>query len=161
MKRFCLFITFTLSVLFSGPNVFAQLNITGIVEEKAPERLLTCQVTYSWLYSVNGNYEYWALTDNQFDSSLTRVFLGDSPETATATLNDIIQLMEKEVTGVEVQQLSGNLFLTFVKQLGNPMLWIKQDGNAGRSLISIPICKRIIKYLSKTQAQPSDENQIY
>ncbi len=127
----------------------AQLNITAAVENK-PEKLLVGQISYSYLYLTGtGNYEYWAKTDNQFDTHYTTLFLGNSPETAIKTLNDLKALMENEVAGVNVQQEDGDVILTYHKQLGVRMLWIKQSGQGGKSWISLPIVEKFIQFLEE------------
>lgn len=135
-----------LSFCLISQKANAQLNVTAAVEQK-PERLLVGQISYSYLYkSSMGDYEYWARTDNQFDRNYTTLFLGNTPESAVLTLKDLKALMEKEVAGVLVQQEDGNVILTYQKQLGMKMLWIKQDGQAGRSWISLPLVEKFISY---------------
>ncbi len=145
-------LAFFCSVLFLClvcERAYAQLNITAAVEN-APERLLVGQVSYSYLYKTgSGNYEYWAKTDNQFDKNYTTLYLGNTPESAIQTLNDLKSLMENEVAAVNVQQEDGDVILTFKKQLGVRMLWIKQKGQAGRSWISLPIVEKICKYFEE------------
>ncbi|MBQ6283598.1 MAG: hypothetical protein IJK70_02250 [Bacteroidales bacterium] len=154
MKK-TLFIVFLVTTLFCW-EANAQLNITAAVEKK-PERLLVGQVSYSYLYKTSeGFYEYWANTDNQFDEHTCHLFLGNSPETAIQTLKDLRSLMEKEVPGVTVQQKDGNIVLVFKKQLGVRMLWIKQDGLAGKSWISLPMVDKFIKYFDNLSAKEND-----
>ena len=157
MKKvlFFLFLVTTLSCLKAN----AQLNITAAVEKK-PERLLVGQVAYSYLYKTSeGNYEYWANTDNQFDERTCHLFLGNTPETAIQTLKDLRSLMEKEVAGVTVQQEDGNVVLVFQKQLGVRMLWIKHDGLAGKSWISLPMVDRFIKYFENLDDKKDDSKE--
>lgn len=128
---------------------FAQLNITAVIEEK-PEKLLVGQVSYSWLYKTGtGNYEYWARTDNQFDKHCTSLFLGNTPQTAVQTLKDLLSLMDNNVAIVNVQQVDGDISLQYASQLGVKMLWMKQDGQGGKSWISYPIVEKFIKYFKE------------
>ena len=136
----------------------AQLNITAAVEQK-PEKLLIGQISYSWLYKTGlGNYEYWARTDNQFDKNYTTLFLGNTPESAILTLKDLKLLMAKEVAGVLVQQEGGDVILTYQKQFGIKTLWIKQDGQAGRSWISLPLVEKFIAFF-EGDGKTGDEQQ--
>ena len=145
MKKTVFVVSLILS-LFVCVKANAQLNVTAAVESK-PEKLLVGQVSYSYLYKTGlGNYEYWAKTDNQFDRHYTTLFLGKTPETAIKTLNDLKSLMENEVAAVNVEQESGDVVLTFHKQLGARMLWIKQEGQGGRSWISLALVEKFIKY---------------
>ena len=148
MKKIVLLCSLFLS-MFVCERAYAQLNITAAVE-KEPERLLVGQMSYSYLYKTGlGNYEFWAKTDNQFDKNYTSLFLGNTPQSAIQTLNDLKSLMEKEVAAVQVQQEDGDVILTFKKQLGVRMLWIKQEGQAGKSWISLPIVEKTIKYFEE------------
>ena len=158
MKKIYLLGTLLLSVLLCQ-TAHAQLNITAAVENK-PEKLLVCQVSYSFLYKTGtGNYEYWARTDNQFDTHYTTLYLGNSFDSAIQTLSDLASLMKKEVAGVNVQQEDGNVILTFAKQLGVRMLWIKQDGQGGKSWISLPIVEKMIKYFEEQKKLEQSENE--
>lgn len=145
-------IVFLLSVLFSFifcDKASAQLNITAAIEEK-PEKLLVGQVSYSWLYKTGtGDYEYWARTDNQFDTHYTTLFLGDTPQTAVQTLKDLLSLMDNKVAIVNVQQTDGDITLQYANQLGAKMLWMKQTGHGGRSWISYAIVEKFIKYFNE------------
>ena len=159
MKKIYLLGTLFVSVLLCQ-NAHAQLNITAAVENK-PEKLLVCQISYSYLYKTGtGDYEYWARTDNQFDTHYTTLFLGNSFDTAIQTLNDLASLMKNEIAGVNVQQEDGDVILTFVKQLGVRMLWIKQEGQGGKSWISLPMVEKMIKYFEeqKQLEQSNDES---
>ena len=130
-------------------KAFAQLIVTAAIEEK-PEKLLVGQVSYSWLYKTGtGDYEYWARTDNQFDKHYTSLFLGNTPQTAVQTLNDLLSLMNKKVAIVNVQQLDGDITLKYANQLGVKMLWMKQVGQGGKSWISYPIVEKFIKYFKE------------
>jgi len=154
MKRICLICVFALTAFFCV-NSYAQLNITAAVEKK-PEKIMTMQMTYSYLYKLgDGSYEYWARTDNRFDRNYTTLFLGIDAETSIKTLTDLKYLMENEVAGVKVQQEDGDLYLTFAKQLGARMLWIKQDGQGGRSWISLQMVNDLIKYFEEQLEQES------
>lgn len=165
MKRIAIVLAILCSCIICH-NAHAQLNITAAVEQK-PERLLTGHIAYSYLYKTSsGNYEYWANTDNQFDTNYTTLFLGDSPESAILTLKDLKSLMEKEVAGVSVQQEGGNVFLVYQKQLGTKMLWIKQDGRAGKSWISLQLVEKFISYFegsgsiaNEQMVEEDDENK--
>ncbi len=158
MKRIILFITLFLSLILCE-KAYAQLNITEAVENK-PEKLLVGQVSYSYLYKTGtGNYEYWARTDNQFDTHYTTLFLGDSPETAILTLKDLLSLMDKEVAAVKVQQEDGEVLLTYKKQLGGKLLWIKQSGQGGKSWISYPMVEKFIKYFEERIAEDGNKDE--
>ena len=148
MKRILLLISLlALAVSFSD-KAYAQLNITQAVETK-PEKIMTMQLSYSYLYRLgNGDYEYWARTDNRFDKNYTTLFLGNSPETVLKTLNDLKYLMENEVAAVNVQQEDGDIVLTFAKQLGARMLWMKQVGQGGRSWISLQMVDKLIDHFT-------------
>lgn len=145
-------VVFLMSVLLSFifcEKAFAQLIVTAAIEEK-PEKLLVGQVSYSWLYKTGtGDYEYWARTDNQFDKHYTSLFLGNTPQTAVQTLNDLLSLMNKKVAIVNVQQLDGDITLKYANQLGVKMLWMKQVGQGGKSWISYPIVEKFIKYFKE------------
>ena len=148
MKK-CIFLMLILFPFVFCGEVSAQLNITAVVEEK-PKKLLTGQVTYSWLYKTGtGNYEYWANTDNRFDTHYTRLFLGNTPRTAVQTLKDLLSLMDKKVALVSVQQADADLTLKYASQLGSKMLWIKQDGQGGKSWISYSIVEKFIEYFKE------------
>ena len=152
-KTYCMRkVVFLMSVLLSFifcEKAFAQLNVTAAIEEK-PEKLLVGQVSYSWLYKTGtGDYEYWARTDNQFDKHYTSLFLGNTPQTAVQTLNDLLSLMNRKVAIVNVQQLDGDITLKYANQLGVKMLWMKQVGQGGKSWISYPIVEKFIKYFKE------------
>lgn len=148
MKKVVFLMSVLLSFVFCEKS-FAQLNITAVIEEK-PERLLVGQVSYSWLYKTGtGNYEYWARTDNQFDKHCTSLFLGNTPQTAVQTLKDLLSLMDNNVAIVNVQQVDGDISLQYASQLGVKMLWMKQDGQGGKSWISYPIVEKFIKYFKE------------
>ena len=152
MKKLALICALIISAVF-GVNSYAQLNITGAVEKK-PEKIMTMQMTYSYLYKLgDGSYEYWAKTDNKFDRNYTSLYLGDSPETVIKTLNDLKYIMDNEVAFVSVQQDDGDVSLTFAKQLGAKMLWIKQVGQGGRSWISLQMVENLIEYFEGLQAE--------
>ena len=125
----------------------AQLNVSSVTE-KGPERLLVGQVSYSYLYKVGNSYEYWANTDNRYDETYTTLYLGDTVESAISTLNDLKSLMENEVAAVTVQQPDGKLIITYQKILGVRQLWLKQEGNAGRSWISLKLVNKFIDYFN-------------
>lgn len=158
MKR----IVLLLAVLFSFlvcENAAAQLNITAAVENK-PEKLLVGQVSYSYLCKTGtGNYEYWANTDNQFDRHYTTLYLGNTPQSAIQTLNDLLSLMDKEVAGVNVQQADGDVILTYAKILGVKTLWIKQSGQGGRSWINYPLVEKFIKYFKEHFPEAEGETE--
>ena len=148
MKKIVLLLSVMFSLLVSE-NASAQLNVTAAVEKK-PEKLLVGQISYSYLYKTGtGNYEYWARTDNQFDRHYTTLSLGNTPQSAVQTLNDLLSLMDNEIAGVNVQQEDGNVILTYAKQLGVKMLWINQDGQGGKSWISYPMVEKFIKYFEE------------
>ena len=150
-KVFALVVSAIVGLSFCG-NLHAQLNITQTVEVK-PERILTMQATYSYLYKLgDGSYEYWARTDNSFDTSYTTLYLGNSTESVLKTLNDLKYLMDNEVAAVNVQQVDGDVVLTFAKQLGAKMLWIKQSGQGGRSWISMAMVKKLIEYFTPAES---------
>ena len=152
MKRLSYICVLILSAFFSV-NSYAQLNITGAVEKK-PEKIMTMQMTYSYLYKLgDGSYEYWAKTDNKFDRNYTSLYLGDSPETVIKTLNDLKYIMDNEVAFVSVQQDDGDVSLTFAKQLGAKMLWIKQVGQGGRSWISLQMVDNLLEYFEGLQEE--------
>lgn len=151
-KFFC----FCLSLLICG-SAFAQLNIKSVTE-KGLERIMVAHATYSWLYRLpDGNYAYMANTDNRFDHTFCTLLLGDSPESAIQTLNDLKTLMEEEIASVTVEQSLGDVTLTFRKQLGVRQLWIKQEGLAGRSWISLAIVEKFIKYFEGLLEKQSEE----
>lgn len=162
MRKIALICTLFFSTLF-GVNTYAQLNITGAVEKK-PEKIMTMQMTYSYLYKLgDGSYEYWAKTDNRFDRNYTSLFLGVSPETVIKTLNDLKYLMDNEVALVNVQQDDGDVTLTYASQLGAKMLWIKQAGQGGRSWISLQMVEKLLEYFGELQEkkeQGGDESQL-
>lgn len=160
MKRIALLLTIVNCLLCN--SIYAQLNITAAVDQ-APERIMNGQLSYSWLYKTgSGNYEYWARTDNQFDQHYTTLFLGNTPEAALLTLNDLKSLMEKEVAGVAVQQEGGDVVLSFHRQLGARMLWIHQTGQAGKSWISLQIVEKFIKYFEKEiQTRSRVQEQVH
>lgn len=130
-------------------SVSAQLNIVEAIETK-PEKILVGQVSYSWLYKTGtGEYEYWARTNNQFDKYYTRLFLGNTPQTAIQTLKDLLSLMDNKIAIVKVQQESGDITLSYGSQLGVKMLWIKQSGQGGKSWISYPIVEKFIDFFKE------------
>ena len=89
MKRILLLISLLAFAVSFSDKAYAQLNITQAVETK-PEKIMTMQLSYSYLYRLgNGDYEYWARTDNRFDKNYTTLFLGNSPESVLKTLNDL------------------------------------------------------------------------
>lgn len=161
MKRTALILTMLLPLFFCD-KANAQLNVTAAVKDK-PERLMVGQVSYSYLYKTGlGRYEYWARTDNRFDQNYTTLFLGDTPKSAVQTLNDLKSLMENEVAGVSVQQEDGDVILTYAKQFGVKMLWIKQSGQGGRSWISLPLVEKFIAYFVREfgdEVEGSKEDQ--
>lgn len=159
MKRILLSFVAVLSLFVLCEETKAQLNITAAIE-KQPERLLVGQMSYSWLYKTGtGNYEYWANTDNDFDTHYTTLFLGNDYETAILTLKDLKSLMEKEVAAVNVKQESGDVVLTYAKQLGIKMLWIKQTGQGGKSWISLPMVEKFIKYFEEKQEEEGKKKE--
>lgn len=156
MKKVLFLLTFLFSFLICE-KAAAQLNITAAVEKK-PERLLVGQVSYSYLYKTGtGSYEYWARTDNQFDKNYTTLFLGDTPQSAIQTLNDLLSLMDKEIAGVKVEQIGGDVILTYQKVLGYRTLWIKQTGQGGKSWINYPLVEKFIKYFKENFPETEDE----
>lgn len=156
MKRI-LFLCFLAS--FFCFNAKAQLNITAAIEEyQKPERLLVCQVSYSFLYKTQKGFEFWAKTDNQFDKHYTTLFLGNTYETAMQTLKDLNNLIEKRIHAVEVQQEDGNITLTFFRQLGMGMLWIRQVGQGGKSWISESQIIRMIRYFEQLEMEDSEQS---
>lgn len=145
MKKIVISLIMVISVMF---NANAQLNISGVIE-KEPEKLLTLQMSYSWLYNTSGGYEIWFRTDNKFDRYYTSLTLGEDVDSVLQTLKDLNTIMEKEVAIVTVKQSDGDLTLTYRCELGVKQIWIKQKGNAGQSWITKKQVERLIEYFSK------------
>lgn len=144
MKRFILT---AVAALLVSVSASAQLAIKASVQN-APEKLLTLQMTYSWLYHSDiSGYEIRLRTDNQFDRSGTTVEIGDTPESALQTLRDMKVLLANETAGVSVAQTHHeDITLLYVNQLGSKMFWIKQDGNGGKSWLSEKQIDRLVEY---------------
>lgn len=157
MRKFIIFLlAFIISSMFA-PYSKAQLNITASVEKK-PEKVMTMVLAYSYVYQLgNGAYEFWAKTDNQFDNGFTTLFLGDSPETVLQTLKDLRYLMDNEIAAVNVQQERGDIVITYANQLGEKILWLNQDGKAGRSWISKQQVNKLITYFSGLLPKSEDQ----
>ena len=144
MKKFIVGVV----ILLFNVSAYAQLNVSSVVEKK-PETVLTLYPAYSWLYKTSCGYKFCAVTDNRFDECLTTVYLGETPEQAIQTLSDLKGLMDNKIALVTAKQPSGDLSIRYAAQLGAKMLWIKQEGNAGKSWISYNQVERLLKYFNQ------------
>ena len=141
MKKIFVFIC----LVFITISANAQLNVNATIKEE-PQKVMTLQFMYSWLYKTDNGYSIWMVTDNKFDRRYNTIFLGETIENTMATLQDLKTIMEKEISFVEVKQYDGDLALYYVSQLGVKQLWVKQVGNAGKSWVTLGQIEKIIKY---------------
>ena len=145
------FAEFRLSVIVIGfvSQSNAQLNVTSQIE-KPSEEVGTIRMMSIYLkYSDGLGYFLTIDTDNRFDGAM--IFcLGNNAESAIATVNDMISLIDKHIASTEVKQGSSIFTLSNYKFAKN-YLYFQQKGYAGDNAMSKKELEKIIKKIKEKE----------